>query len=85
MSKGKSHFLLWDSQINRERKHPGEEIKVDEDQYKKIEKLQTTIQSLENKIDEYKSQQENLLNDRKKLIKLYQEDIIDSNGEYKEQ
>ena len=85
LSKGKSHFLLRDSQINRKRKHPEEEMKVDEDQYKKIEKLQTTIQSLENKIDKYKSQQEDLLNDREKLVKLYQEYIIDSNGEYKEQ
>ena len=74
-SKEKSHFLLWNSQINRKSKHPEEEMIVDEDQYKKIE----------NKIDKYKSQQEDLLNDREKLVKLYQEGIIDSDGEYKEQ
>ena len=37
LSKGKSHFLLRDSQIYRKRKHPEKEMKADEDRYKKIE------------------------------------------------
>ena len=85
LSKGKSHFLLRDSQINRKRKHPEKEMKADEDRYKKIEKLQATIQSLENKIDEYKNLQEYLLNDREKLVIFIKRVIIDSDEEYKEQ
>ena len=35
------------------------------------------------KIDEYQRNQGELLRDREKLVKLYDEEVIDSDGEYK--
>ena len=84
LSKGKSHFLLRDSQVGRKRRHPEVEMKVDNDHFHKIEKLQATIESLESKLSEYQSIQEDLLIDRGKLVKLYQDGIVDSDGEYKQ-
>ena len=82
LSKGKSHFLMRDLKSGRKRKHPDEEMKGVDDNDKKIEKMKSTIKSLEDKIDEYERNQNDLLNDRGKLVKLYEEGVIDSDGEY---
>ena len=47
-----------------------------------VEKLQTEIIFLKEKINEYEHNQNDLLNDRGKLVKLYQEGIIDSDGDF---
>ena len=49
---------------------------------KKIDELKTTIRYLEFKIDEYEKIQDELLTDRGKLVKLYEEGVIDSDGEH---
>ena len=82
ISKGKSRFLMRDYQVGRKRKHPDEEMKEDIDHSKKIDELKTTIRSLEFKIDEYEKTQDELLTDRGKLVKLYEEGVIDVDGEH---
>ena len=82
ISKGKSYFLMRDYQVGRKRKHPDEKMKEDIDHSKKIDELKTTIRSLEFKIDEYEKTQDELLTDRGKLVKLYEEGVIDSDGEH---
>ena len=83
VSKGKSHFLMREIQRDRKRKHPDEESKEDNQQLKKIEELNLKIASLEQKIDEYDKREDDLLIDRGKLAKLYEEGVIDSDGELK--
>ena len=82
ISKGKSHFLMRDCQLGRKRKHPDEEMKDEVNQSAKVNELQKTIKSLEFKIDEYEKRQDDLLSDRGKLVKLYEEGYIDSDGEH---
>ena len=84
VSKEKSHLLMRDCNVGIKRKNPDEEMKEDINHNKKIDKLKTTIKSLEFKIDEYEKNQDELLADRGKLVKLYQEGVIDSDGEYAE-
>ena len=84
VSKGKSHFLMRGDQGYWKRKHPDEEMKVDNDQLKIIEELSHKITSLEEKIDDYAKNEHELLLDREKLVKLYQEGVIDSDGEPKD-
>ena len=84
VSKGKSHFLMRDCNVGIKRKNPDEEMKEDINHNKKIDELKTTIKSIEFKIDEYEKNQDELLADRGKLVKLYQEGVIDSDGEYVE-
>ena len=59
-------------------------MKVDNDQKKMIEELSHKITSLEEKIDDYAKNEHELLLDREKLVKLYQEGVIDSDGEPKD-
>ena len=84
VSKGKSPFLMRKDQIDRKRKHPDEEMKNDNDQLKKIEKLNHKVASLEEKIDAYARNEHELLLDREKLVKLYIEEAIDSDEELKD-
>ena len=84
VSKGKSHFLMWKDQIDRKRKHTDEVMKDDNDQLKKIEKLNHKVASLEEKIDAYARNEHELLLDREKLFKIYIEEAIDSDGELKD-
>ena len=84
VSKGKSHFLMRDCNVGIKLKNPDEEMKEGINHNKKIDELKTTIKSLEFKIDEYEKNQDELLADRGKLVKLYQEGVIDSDGEYVE-
>ena len=83
VSKGKSHFLMREYQRDRKRKHPDEESKEDSQQLKKIEELNLKIASLEQKINEYDKREDDLLIDRGKLAKLYEEGATDSDGELK--
>ena len=82
ISKGKSHYLMRDFKSGIKRKNPEEEMKVDEKWDRNVEKLQTEIIFLKEKINEYEHNQNDLLNDRGKLVKLYQEGIIDSDGDF---
>ena len=84
VSKGKSHFLMRGDQGYWKRKHPDEEMKVDNDQKKMIDELSHKITSLEEKINDYAKNEHELLLDREKLVKLYQEGVIDSDGEPKD-
>ena len=81
---GKTHYLLkaagrrkW-SQMeddNRDRlmKAKDEAIRLNE-----------TINSLQQKIEYYRNRDAEYLENKEKLVKLYQQDIIDSDGELKE-
>ena len=82
ISKEKSHYLMRDARRDLKRKHPEEEMKVDEKYDRNVEKIQSKILSLEEKINEYETNQNDLLNDRGKLVKLYEEGVINSDGEY---
>ena len=82
VSIGKSHFLMKDCNVGIKRKNPDEEMEENINHNKKIDELKTSIKSLEFKIDEYEKNQDELLTDRGKLVKLYQEGVIDSDGEY---
>ena len=85
ISKGKSRYLMRDARRDLKRKHPEEEMKVDEKYDRNVEKLQSKILSLEEKINEYETNQNDLLNDRGKLVKLvklYEERVINNDGEY---
>ena len=82
--KENTHFLMRDCNVGIKCKNPDEEMKDNINYNKKIYELKTTIKSLEFKIDEYEKNQDELLADRGKLVKLYQEGDIDSDGEYVE-
>ena len=84
VSKGKSHFLMRDCNVGIKCKNPDEEMKEDLNHSKKIDELKTTINALEFKIYEYEKNQDELLADRGKLVRLYKEGVIDSDGEYVE-
>ena len=52
---------------------------------KEVDLLWNKIKSLENKIKEYQANQDLFLQDKEKLVKLYQGGYIDSDGEIIEQ
>ena len=79
----RSHFL-----IKTSRKRKWEEVKrEDEEQLHETAKLnqilQEKVNSMKSRIDEYEKNKDELLKDREKLVKLYDEGIIDSDGECK--
>ena len=82
ISKGKSHYLMRDARRDLKLKNPEEEMKVDEKYDRNVEKLQSKILSLEEKINEYKTNQNDLVNDRGKLMRFYEERVINSDSEY---
>ena len=47
-------------------------------------RLNETINSLKQKIEYYRNRDAEYLENKEKLVKLYQQDIIDSDGELKE-
>ena len=47
-------------------------------------RLNETINSLKQKIEYYRNRDAKYLENKEKLVKLYQQDIIDSDGELKE-
>ena len=57
-------------------------MNVDEEYDRNVEKLQPKFLSLEEKINEYETNQNDLQNDREKLAKLYEEGVINNDGEY---
>ena len=57
-------------------------MKEDINYYKKLDKLKSTIKSFEFKIDEYEKSQDKILADWGKLVKFYEEGVIDSDGEH---
>ena len=81
--RGRSHFL-----IKAAGKRKWEDVKrEDEEQLQETLKqnqlLQEKLNSMKGKIDEYQRNQDELLKDREKLVKLDNEGVIDSDGEYK--
>ena len=81
---GRTHYL-----IKSTRKRKFGQIKDDnrdklKDQERKIQQLNASIDELSKKIDWYQSQEEENFKNKESLVKLYQMDIIDSDGEYKE-
>ena len=81
--RGRSHFLLKGAG-----KRKWEEVKKDDaeqlrDTLKENKLLQEKIDKLHENIAKYESAQDELLADRGKLWKLYEEGIVDSDGEYK--
>ena len=74
----------WETQkILEKRKLPDEEMKMNDGRQKIIDDLSSKIAILEKKIDEYNQKEDELLSDRGKLVKLYEEGIIDSDGDAK--
>ena len=57
-------------------------MKVDEKYDRNVEKLQSKILYLEERIKEHETNKNDLLNDRGKLMRFYEEGVINNDGEY---
>ena len=79
--KGRIHFLMRSTNNARKRKYADIEMDNKEEETKEISKVNAKIKDLENEIDEYKRREELFLKDKEKLMILYQEGYINSDGE----
>ena len=81
---GRTYFLL------RKKRNPGKRSLLDremeeaEETKENITKLTSKIEELEEKINVHQRREDELLQDKEKLCKLYELGIIDSDGEYNE-
>ena len=81
---GRTYFLL------RKKRNPGKgslldrEMEEAEETKENITKLTSKIEELEEKINVHQRREDELLQDKEKLCKLYELGIIDSDGEYNE-
>ena len=66
---------------NCKRKFADIEMDQNKEENKEVDLLWNKIKSLENKIKEYQANQDLFLQDKEKLVKLYQGGYIDSDGE----
>ena len=79
---GRTYFLL------RKKRNPGKRSLLDremeeaEETKENITKLTSKIEELEEKINVHQRREDELLQDKEKLCKLYELGIIDSDGEY---
>ena len=78
---GRTHFLLRSTQKGIKRKYNDIEMDRKEEEDRAIDRFKSKIKDLENEIDEYKSREDLLLQDKEKLVILYQNGYIDSDGE----
>ena len=81
-SNGRTHFLMRAKQIGLKRKHHEMEVDTTEEVKETNNKLFTKIKELEKSLDEYKLREDLFLQDKEKLVKLYELEKIDSDGEY---
>ena len=84
LMKGRTYFLL------RKKRNPGKRSLLDremeeaEETKENITKLTSKIEELEEKINVHQRREDELLQDKEKLCKLYELGIIDNDGEYNE-
>ena len=81
VSRGRTHFLLREHNIKRKAFEMETDDRMLELAQDKIEQLELKIAKQQDKIDEHERLEESLLKDKEKLVKLYQEGYIDSDGE----
>ena len=79
---GRTHFLLRTKSINNKRKLHEMEVDTIEVTKEANNNLAKKIKEMEKAIDEHKRRENLFLQDKEKLVKLYQLGNIDSNGEY---
>ena len=83
--RGCSHFLIKTAGKRKWDQVKEEDVEQLRNTIKQNKLLENKIAKMKEKIDEFEKIQDELLIDRGKLVKLYQEGIVDSDGEYKEQ
>ena len=83
VSKGRTHFLLRSPFSKRKCYEMETDNQLLEEEKEKIEQLELKISQQQDKILKQKSLEDSLLKDKGKLVKLYQEGYIDSDGEPK--
>ena len=83
--RGRSHFLIKTARKRKWDQVKEEDVEQLHNTIKQNKLLEDKIAKMKEKIDEFEKIQDKLLIDRGKLVKLYQEGIVDSDGEYKEQ
>ena len=81
--RGRSHFLLKTAGKRKWDEVKEEDVEQLRNYAKQNQLLEEKITNMQERINEYAKNQDELLEDRGKLVKLYQEGIIDSDGEYK--
>ena len=78
---GRTHFLMRTKNFLRKRKYFEMEVDGVEETKQINNSLQEKIKQLEAKIDDYKKNEDLFLQDKEKLVKLYEMGKIDSDGE----
>ena len=79
---GRTHFLMRSKPSRNKRKLHEMEVDTIEETKEANTKLAKKISELEKAIDEHKRREDLFLQDKEKLVKLYQMGKIDSDGEY---
>ena len=79
--KGRSHFIMRDFKRKRKWYEIEDDMKVDLQGTNKFDELNLKIKQLENKVALHAEREEELLKDKEKLVILYENGIIDSDGE----
>ena len=78
---GRTHFLMRNKNFLRKRKYFEMEVDGVEETKQINNSLQEKIKQLEAKIDNYKKNEDLFLQDKEKLVKLYEMGKFDSDGE----
>ena len=79
--KGRSHFIMRDFKRKRKWYEIEDDMKVDLQGTNKFDELNLKIKQLEDKVALHAEREEELLKDKEKLVILYENGIIDSDGE----
>ena len=79
--KGRTHFLMRPSKDSRKRKYTEIEMDSKEEEQKEISRFKSKVEELEEEIEQFKKREELFLKDNEKLVILYQDGYINSDGE----
>ena len=79
--KGRSHFLIRDFKRKRKWYEMEEELKIDGQGSSKLDELKLKIKQLDEKVATHEEREDGFLKDKEKLVILYQNGIIDNDGE----
>ena len=79
--KGRSHFIMRDFKRKRKWYEIEDDMKVDLQGTNKFDELNLKIKQLDDKVALHAEREEELLKDKEKLVILYENGIIDSDGE----
>ena len=78
---GRTHFLMRSQLENRKRKIHDIEMDLNEETKNEIKNYKEKINDLQKEIEQYQRTNDDLLQDKEKLCKLYEYGVIDSDGE----